>query len=79
MRTYDRAVELERVSTDYIFPPWMTDQQYFSKLCSTHRTALLCKNYDWYSQFNWSEDTGVAPLTYEYVWPHQDGFVESHV
>jgi len=79
MRTYDRAAELGRVSTDYIFPPWMTDQAYFSTICSTHRTALLCKNYDWYRKFNWPEDTGVAPLTYEYVWPHQDGYVKDPV
>lgn len=35
---------------------------------SSHRTALLCKNYEWYSQFGWPEDTGVAPESYEYIW-----------
>lgn len=74
--TYDRAVELGRISTDVIVPKWMLDADYYARLCSTHRTALLCKNYDWYRQFNWAEDTGVAPETYVYLWPHQDGYVD---
>lgn len=73
--TYETAVALGRVSSEYVLPPWMSDTDYFSKLCSTHRTALLCKNYDWYKQFGWSEDSGQQPETYEYMWPHLDGFV----
>lgn len=74
-RTYDRAVELDRVSTELIIPDWMSDRDYYERLCSTHRTALLCKNYDWYKQFGWAEDPGEQPPTYDYLWPHQDGFV----
>jgi hypothetical protein len=74
-RTYDRAVDLGRISSELTVPSWMQDQQYFANLCSTHRTALLCKNYEWYRQFNWAEDPGFAPPTYDYLWPHQDGFV----
>ncbi|WJZ48549.1 pyrimidine dimer DNA glycosylase [Actinomycetia phage DSL-LC01] len=73
-RTYDQAVKLGRVSTDLVLPSWMTDAKYYLDLCSTHRTALLCKHYDWYKQFNWPEDTGTAPSTYTYLWPHQDGY-----
>lgn len=75
LATYDKAVNLGRISREYVLPPWMTDTEYFSALCSTHRTALLCKNYEWYSQFNWQEDSGVKPETYEYLWPHNDGYV----
>jgi hypothetical protein len=74
-RTYDQAVSMGRISSELVLPSWMKDEDYFSRLCSTHRVALLCKNYDWYKQFDWSEDTGVAPHTYEYVWPHQDGYL----
>lgn len=74
-RTYDRAVELGRISNELTLPSWMTDLEYFENLCSTHRTALLCKNYDWYKQFGWAEDAGFQPPTYEYLWPHQDGYV----
>jgi hypothetical protein len=73
-RTYDKALSLNRISADLVLPNWMTDAEYYSKLCSTHRTALLCKHYDWYTKFSWPEDTGEAPSTYVYVWPHQDGY-----
>lgn len=73
--TYDLAVKLERISPEYTLPTWMLDAEYYARLCSTHRTALLCKHYDWYKQFGWPEDTGVAPSTYTYAWPHQDGYV----
>lgn len=48
-----------------VFPSWINDEQ----LASTHRLALLTKDYEWYSQFGWPEDTGVAPTEYEYKWP----------
>jgi hypothetical protein len=73
-RTYDKALELGRISPDLVIPPWMSDTKYYADLCATHRTALLCKNYDWYTQFNWPEDTGSKPPTYDYLWPHQDGY-----
>jgi hypothetical protein len=38
---------------------------------SSHRRALLVKDYGWYSQFNWPEDPGHPLLDYEYVWPTQ--------
>jgi hypothetical protein len=75
-RTYDKGVELGRISPELTLPSWMTDSQYYADMCSTHRTALLCKNYEWYRQFGWAEDTGIAPVTYEYLWPHQDGYVQ---
>lgn len=74
MHTYDTAVQLDRISADAVAPVWMADADYFEQLCSTHRTALLCKNYSWYTQFGWAEDTGTAPETYVYKWPHSDGF-----
>jgi hypothetical protein len=76
LRTYDLAVDLGRISDELVMPAWITDTAYFSRLTSTHRTALLCKNYDWYSQFGWPEDSGTQPETYEYLWPHQDGFTD---
>lgn len=75
LSTYDHAVELGRISADYILPNWMLDRDYFERLASTHRTALLCKHYDWYRQFGWPEDSGSKPPDYTYAWPHQDGYV----
>jgi hypothetical protein len=50
-------------------PIWQENQEYYEVVASTHRRALLCKNYEHYSQFGWPEDTGVAPTEYEYLWP----------
>jgi hypothetical protein len=52
-------------------PIWQKHQEYYEVVASTHRRALLCKNYEHYSQFGWPEDTGVAPTEYEYLWPVQ--------
>lgn len=49
-------------------PYWMEDQEMFESMASSHRRALLSKNYEYYSQFGWAEDEGVAPEIYEYVW-----------
>jgi hypothetical protein len=67
--TFVQAKNLNRISGVHQFPDWMVDVELYKKICSSHRTALLSKNYEWYSQFGWPEDTGVAPFDYEYVWP----------
>lgn len=48
--------------------PWWRNPTTMKKLASTHRQALLWKNYPHYSQFGWAEDTGEQPDTYEYFW-----------
>lgn len=53
-------------------PAWMEDTVWFTQITSSHRTALLTKDYEWYSQFGWAEDTGDAPDTYVYVWGVED-------
>ena len=64
------AIEKGLVSPSYSTPPrWMVDADMYRKVASSHRTALLSKDYEWYSQFRWPEDTGVRPETYDYVWP----------
>ncbi len=73
----DKAVNtfvfaIENDLTDYqddaIMPKWIEDKDVLDKLTSTHRTALLSKDYEWYSQFDWPEDKGSRPQTYEYYW-----------
>jgi len=69
MATYDRAIDLglvwENGTTD--LPDWMYEPIY-DALASSHRVALLTKKYEWYSQFDWEEDNGVAPTQYDYIW-----------
>lgn len=50
-------------------PQWISDMQLFKRVASSHRLALLNKDYEWYSQFGWDEDPGHRPETYEYIWP----------
>lgn len=49
-------------------PLWLTDPAKIFAVASSHRTALLVKNYEHYSQFDWAENTNPAPQKYEYVW-----------
>ena len=51
-------------------PVWISDMELFKKIASSHRLALLNKDYEWYSQFGWPEDTGKRPENYDYVWPY---------
>ena len=69
-QTYETALLLNLVSDEQPapLPHWMLDSVRLDVLMASHRTALLCKNYDWYRQFGWSEDKGVAPTEYNYVW-----------
>lgn len=48
-------------------PRWMKTLSVLD-VTSSHRLALLVKNYQWYSQFGWPEDPGYEPTEYEYVW-----------
>lgn len=64
-----RAYELGLIDNVSSNPKWMSDINYFSEIASSHRVALLSKDYEWYSQFGWHEDTGTRPETYDYVWP----------
>jgi hypothetical protein len=49
--------------TRYKDPPWLGNPEYHS----SHRKALLYKDYDWYSKFGWSESPEL-----NYVWPTND-------
>lgn len=60
------AAKLGRVATDT--PAWIAEPEKFEAIASTHRLALLCKDYEHYSQFDWAEDAGTKPTIYEYVW-----------
>ena len=61
--TYTTAFMKGRVSASVVYPPCICEE-----VATTHRQALLVKEYSWYSQFKWAEDTGTAPTTYEYLW-----------
>jgi hypothetical protein len=65
-----RAIELGLINDANMFnPQWMRYRPQYNEIAASHRLALLSKDYEWYSQFGWAEDTGVKPETYEYIWP----------
>ena len=64
-----RAIELGIAEMDATNPDWLSNINQFKQIASSHRLALLSKEYEWYSQFNWREDPGYRPETYEYIWP----------
>lgn len=66
------AIRNGSLSSEGSTPPnWMVDAELYRKISSSHRQALLAKNYEWYSQFEWPEDSGRCPDGYDYVWPVQ--------
>lgn len=67
--TIMRAMDLGLLDNASTNPNWLSNQSMFRTIASSHRLALLNKEYEWYSQFNWPEDTGKRPETYEYIWP----------
>jgi hypothetical protein len=68
--TVMRAVKLGIITDENMFnPQWMRYQPQYKEIASSHRRALLSKEYEWYSQFGWPEDTGSRPETYDYIWP----------
>jgi hypothetical protein len=67
--TMQFAIALGKLREPASMPDWIEDQEMYEKIASTHRQALLVKDYAWYSQFGWPEDTGVAPTEYTYIWP----------
>jgi len=67
--TVQVAMQRQLITDEITAPQWLEDKQLFEQIASSHRLALLNKDYEWYSQFGWAEDTGTKPDTYEYVWP----------
>ena len=64
------ALSTGLLSSGYSAPPaWVSDSDQFKLVAASHRVALLNKDYEWYSQFGWPEDTGKRPESYDYVWP----------
>ena len=65
-RGYNNRMPLLPIQqTKLRFPPWLGNTDFHS----SHRSALLFKDLNWYSQFGWIEQPRIA-----YIWPviHED-------
>jgi hypothetical protein len=60
------------ITDESLTPEWMRDLETVKLVTRTHRIALLNKNYEHYSDFEWPEDAGVQPTSYEYYWPVEE-------
>lgn len=63
--TLVRYAAMLDMSSEIAMPPWIGDE----RVHSTRRTALLFKDWQWYSQFGWQEAKDGPPASYEYFWP----------
>lgn len=49
-----------KLKTEFVRPPWLGNDRFHT----SHRAALLAKNYEHYSQFGWKESPAI-----DYFWP----------
>lgn len=75
-RTHKNGLEAEAIVcktnfSDYERPDWITNEA----VLSSHRSALLYKDMDWYGRFGWKEEPAVplkidkkGNVTLPYVW-----------
>lgn len=59
-RGFRNTMLIAEISRPVEMPPWMG----MHELHASHRSNLLRKHEEWYSQFGWTE-----PATLPYVWP----------
>ena len=50
---YNNNMELENITEPIIYPHWLGNKSFHS----SHRANLLRKDYEYYSQFKWEEDS----------------------
>ena len=50
---YNNNMKLEDITEPIIYPHWLGDKSFHS----SHRSNLLRKDYEYYSQFRWKEDS----------------------
>lgn len=59
-RGYNNTMCFEEVYNSIIYPVWFNNDEVFS----SHRSNLLRKNKEYYSQFKWTESDDLL-----YIWP----------
>jgi hypothetical protein len=61
--TGDRCIDYSGLSKEHPTPKWLGNERFHS----AHRSALLIKDYNWYSQFNWKDEPKL-----DYFWPSKN-------
>ena len=52
-RGYNNTMKFEPITEEIIYPHWLGNKSFHS----SHRANLLRKDYEYYSQFGWEEDS----------------------
>ena len=60
-RGYKNTMQFAKTQHSIVYPTWFGNDQFHS----SHRSNLLRKYSEWYSQFGWKEDTSQP-----YFWPN---------
>ena len=71
-RGYNNNMLLEDITEPIIYPDWLGNERFHS----SHRANLLRKDYDYYSQYGWLENSELP-----YVWLDTDKqqYYEQHI
>lgn len=56
---YNNTMVIDKIYNPIIYPQWLGNEEFHA----SHRSNLLSKDYQYYSQFNWKEKPGR-----EYIW-----------
>ena len=69
---YNNNMKLEVIEESIIYPDWLGNEKFHS----SHRANLLRKDYNYYSQFGWKENSELP-----YVWLDTDKqqYYEQHI
>lgn len=59
-RGYNNSMEIPSKRSPIEFPAWFGNEQFHA----AHRSNLLRKNFDYYSEFGWTESSDLP-----YIWP----------
>lgn len=64
-RGYENNMDIFKVKSPLEFPDWLGDE----RLHHSHKSNLIRKDPDYYTQFNWK-----VPENLDYFWPTNEGY-----
>ena len=69
---YNNNMLLENITEEIVYPHWLGNEKFHS----SHRANLLRKDYDYYSQFGWKEN---SELPYVWLDTDREQYYEQHI
>tara|TARA_B100000287_G_scaffold260375_1_gene244942 strand:+ start:112 stop:573 length:462 start_codon:yes stop_codon:yes gene_type:complete len=69
---YNNNMLLENITEEIVYPHWLGNEKFHS----SHRANLLRKDYEYYSQFGWKEN---SELPYVWLDTDREQYYEQHI